>query len=535
MTSSVHAPACSSVIPRMLEQRAGEAPDALAIQFVDGEAWSYGGLLARVRERAAGLQSLGVAQDEFVLSWLPNGPQAVLTFLALSLLGAVYVPINTGYRGGVLQHVIANSGARLMIAHGGLLERLGEVDLAALQRVLVIGDERPRIDGLALIGLDALTGSEQAPRPSLREIAPWDTLMVIYTSGTTGPSKGVLSSHRHAFTAALEFRNVGPGDVNYTALPMHHVGGVYGILWALIHGGAVVMAESFRTGEFWDLVRRYGVTTTGLLGVMVRFLLAQPPSPDDRRHSLTSVIIAPYDEAAPAFGERFGVDVYTEFNMTELSVPLFTGPEPAPPGACGKPRAGLEVRLVDEHDIEVPDGAPGELIVRSAEPWTMSHGYHNDPAATARTWRNGWFHTGDLFRRGADGHYFFLDRTKDALRRRGENISSFEVESAILLHPGVREAAVVAAPGEASEDEVLAVIATAPGVEIDPAELLDFLRPRLAHFMLPRYVRRLDDLPKTATHKVEKHRLRADGVTPDTWDREAAGVRVARETLDRRG
>ena len=190
---------------------------------------------------------------------------------------------------------------------------------------------------------------------------------------------------------------------------------------------------------------------------------------------------------------------------------------------------------MDEHDIQVPDGQPGELILRMAEPWTLSHGYLNDPEATARAWRNGWFHTGDLFRRDAEGHYFFLDRAKDALRRRGENISSFEVESAVMLHPAVREAAVVAAPGEGGEDEVMAVVALKPGAAFDPAELLRFLQSRLAHFMLPRYVRVMDGLPRTATHKVEKHRLRAEGVTPGTWDREAAGVVVRRERLERRG
>jgi len=358
---------------------------------------------------------------------------------------------------------------------------------------------------------------------------------VIYTSGTTGPAKGVLSSYRHGYTAALEFRNIGPGDRNFTALPMHHVGGVYGILWALIHGGSMVMAESFRTQDFWAIVRDYGVTTTGLLGAMAHFLLGQPPSPDDRHHGLKSVLIAPYDEASARFAERFGVDVYTEFNMTELSVPLFAGPEPGPPGTCGKPRAGIEVRLVDEHDMEAPAGASGELILRADEPWTMSHGYHNDPAATARTWRNGWFHTGDLFRRDEAGHYFFVDRVKDALRRRGENISSFEVESAILEHPSVREAAVVAARAEGPEDEVLAIVAPVPGAAIDPAELIAFLQPRLARFMTPRYVRVLDQLPKTATLKVEKHLLRAEGVTTDTWDREAAGVSVRRERLESRG
>ncbi len=523
------------VIRDLLAARARETPDRTAIVFPGGPEWSFAELEQRVRARAAGLSALGVKQDDYVLSWLPNGPHAVLTFLALNWLGAVYVPLNIAYRGGVLAHAVATSGATLMIAHGALIDRLADLDRAALARIAVIGDERPALPGVDLIGQESLDGPADAAPDPARPLAPHDTHMVIFTSGTTGPSKGVLCSYRHSATAARGFRNIGAGDRNFTALPMHHVGGVYGLLWALLHPDAsVVMAESFRTPEFWDIVNRHGVTTTGLLGAMARFLLSQPPSPADQEHSLRSVLIAPYDEIAPAFSKRFGVDVFTEFNMTELSVPLFAGPEPLPPGACGYPRPGLELRLVDEHDMPVADDAPGELVLRMDDPWTISHGYLNDPAATARTWRNGWFHTGDLFRRDERGVYCFVDRAKDALRRRGENISSFEVESAIALHPAIAEAAVVAAPGPDGEDEVLAVLILKYGAELDPAALLAFLRPRLAHFMLPRYVRVVSEFPRTPTHKIEKHRLRSEGVTADTWDREAAGVAVRREKLEAR-
>ncbi len=528
----------SCIVRDLIAARAEERPDAPAILFTDGPEWSFADLRARVRERAACLFALGVRQGDFVLSWLPNGPHAVLNFLALNELGAVYVPLNTAWRGEVLRHGVENSGAALMIAHGALIERLADLSFAQLERIVVVGPERPALPGLTLLSEDTLsapTGAEASePREPPRPLSPRDTHMVIYTSGTTGPSKGVLASYRHSHAAALGFRNIGPGDCVYTALPMHHVGGVYAVLWALIHGGPAVMADSFRTAEFWETVRRYRVTTTGLLGAMARFLLARPPAPDDRGHTLRSVLIAPYDEAAAEFAARFGVDVYTEFNMTELSVPLFTGPAPGGPGLCGRLQPGWAARLVDAQGADIAEGAAGELILRPADPWTISHGYHNNPEATARTWRDGWFHTGDLFRRDADGLYYFVDRAKDALRRRGENISSFEVESAILLHPAVREAAVVAAPGAEGEDEVLAVLALKDGAALDPAALLEFLRPRLAHFMLPRYVRVMDALPKTPTHKVEKHVLRAAGVTPDTWDREPAGLRVRRDRLERR-
>jgi len=520
------------VVRELLLRRAAEHPERDFVLFEGGERWTYAEALRRVRRAAAGLDALGVRRGDLVLSWQANGPMAVTTFLALNFLGAVYVPINTSYRGAVLEHVVRKSRARLLIGDGRLLERLITVDRGALEAAVVIGDERPDVPGLALIPQDALDGDEDAaPR---NEIAPWDTHMVIYTSGTTGPSKGVLSSYVHSYMAATGFRNIGPGDRTLMQLPMFHVGGPYALLWALIHAGSTVVVDAFSVSRFWDLVRRYEITTVGLLGAMAQFLLKQPASPDDTRHPLRSVIVAPFDENAIAFGKRFGVPVYTEFNMTELCVPLWAGPNPTVAGTCGRPRPGVELRLVDEHDIEVPPGSAGELVVRAAEPWMLSHGYLDDPEATARAWRNGWFHTGDLLRRDADGNYFFVDRLKDAIRRRGENISSFEVETAILAHPCVREAAVVPVPGDGSEDDVLAAVALVPGASLEPEELIGFLRDKLAYFMIPRYVRRLDELPKTPTQKVEKHALRSAGVTPDTWDRVAAGVRVERDRLSAR-
>jgi crotonobetaine/carnitine-CoA ligase len=232
--------------------------------------------------------------------------------------------------------------------------------------------------------------------------------------------------------------------------------------------------------------------------------------------------------------------------MTELAVPLWAGPNPTVPGTCGRPREGFALRIVDTEGNDVPVGSSGELIVRAHDPWTISHGYLRDAGATASAWRDGWFHTGDLFRRDAEENYFFVDRIKDAIRRRGENVSSFEVERAILEHPAVREAAVVAVPagsGAASresarrsgaEDEVLAVVALKPGATLSAADLISFLRERLAPFMIPRYVRFLEELPRTPTQKVEKHALRQAGVTADTWDRETAGIRIGRDRLPQR-
>jgi carnitine-CoA ligase len=218
-----------------------------------------------------------------------------------------------------------------------------------------------------------------------------------------------------------------------------------------------------------------------------------------------------------------------------VSTPLVSDFHPGTPGTCGTVRPGIEARVVDEHDCEVAPGETGELILRSDRPWAMNHGYYKNPEATAKAWRNGWFHTGDGFRYDEDGFFYFVDRIKDAIRRRGENISSFEVENEVSAHPLVAEAAAIPVPSELGEDEVMVVVAPTEGATIDEAELLEFLAPRMAHFMLPRYVRTVDELPKTPTQKIQKHLLKSDGVTADTWDRDAAGVVVTRDRIGETG
>lgn len=518
----------------LLQRNAQQWPRLVVLKFDSGEQYTCAQLLAAVEQQAAGLQALGVQQGDPVLLWLPNCPLAVRLMLALNYLGAICVPVNTAYKGSLLQHVIRSSGASLMLADGRLLPQLEAVDTGALQRIVVAGPERPVLPGLALLDEAVLQGSADRLQPPARPIAAHDTQCVIFTSGTTGPSKGVLCSYRHTFTAAREFRHVGPGDTNLVALPLFHIGGVLGINFALIHGGCAAVVERFRTGTFWDTVRRLDVTAVGLLGTMVQFLVQQPPQPGEREHPLKKAVIAPYGDEALQFAQRFGVDVYTEFNMTELSVPLWCGPNVPLRGTCGQPRAGVELRLVDAQGRDVVTGEIGELLVRTPDPFEQSHGYLNDAEATARAFRNGWFHTGDLFRRDAHDNWFFMDRVKDMIRRRGENISSFEVEAELLQFPGVKAAAAVAVPGDGGEDEVLAVLSPQDGVTLQPDALLRFLQPRLANFMIPRYVRIMTELPLTPTQKIEKHLLRSAGLTPDTWDREAAGVQLARLDLTAR-
>lgn len=519
----------------LLERNARLWPEQVVLKFDTGERFTCAELLVHVKAYAASLQALDVKQGDYVLTWLSNGPLAVSLMLALNLTGAIYVPLNTAYKGKVLQHVIANSGAKLMIADGRLIERLQVINTGNLRSLVVVGEERCELKHIELLPSDLLSlKTHNEFLPPAQEISPWHTQMVIFTSGTTGPSKGVLCSYAHTYATACEFRHVGPGDCSLVALPMFHVGGVLGIFFALIHGGCAALVERFSTLKFWSTVNEMECTTVGLLGAMVQFLMKQPVIDGERNHPVKTAVIAPLGDDALAFAERFGVDVYTEFNMTELSVPLFCGPNPTQRSTCGKPRQGVDLRLVNAHDLQVPVGEVGELLVRTDLPWAMSHGYLNAPEATAEAWRNGWFHTGDLFYRDEEDNYFFVDRLKDMIRRRGENISSFEVEAEIISHPDVREVAAVAVPGDGGEDEVLAVIALVDGAKMDPTGLVQFLESRLAHFMIPRYLRYLPELPKTPTQKVEKHILRNEGLTSDTWDREIAGVKLKRERLTNR-
>lgn len=518
----------------MLERWAARQPDKVFAIFADGSRWTYEETLRQAASTANALRALGVRQGEQVLCWLPNGADCLRVWFGLNQLGAVFVPVNLAYRGNLLAHAVRLSQARLGIVHAELHQRLGEVETAQLQEIVVLGGKGEPAGGLRVHQQEALTSQDATPPPLERPIAPWDMQSIIFTSGTTGPSKGVMSSyvHLHAMAGSAPFLD---GDDRYmVSLPMFHSGGVMPVTAMLIHGGSIVMVDAFDTEAFWPTVRRHGITTAILLGVMGGFLLKRPPSPDDRDHTLRNCTYVPFNDTAPQFHERFGTNIHTHFNMTEISMPLVSEPNPAALGSAGKPRPGVQVRIVDENDCEVPAGTVGEMVVRTDCPWAMNHGYAANAEATAAAWRNGWFHTGDGFRRDEDGNYYFVDRLKDAIRRRGENISSFEVESEVLAHPAVGEAAAVAVKSEIAEDEVLAVVALRKGASLDPAELIEFLRPRMPHFMIPRYVRIVDALPRTPTAKIEKVKLRETGLTPDTWDREAAGIVVKREKIGRR-
>lgn len=531
MTSHKVPAAEECVLRYLVERWARETPDQVYATFDDGSRLTYGDLLHLARRTGNALQLLGVKQGDAVMVWLPNGCECLLAWFGINMIGAVYVPINTAYRGGILQHLVNNAGASVAVVHASLLPRLADIDTGELRKVVVIGGEPGPVAGLDVLPSSALESTTDDAPPLERPIAPWDTQSIIYTSGTTGPSKGVLSSYAHLYATGRGISAdrdgspyLGASDTFMVNLPLFHVGGTGPSYAMLINGGAIAMVDRFDTGTFWSTVAKTGTTMVILLGVMASFLMKRTNNGDEKNSPLKHVTVIPLSEEGIAFGKRYGVTTHTLFNMSEVSCPLSTAPNPTVATACGKPRAGVEARLVDAHDCEVAPGEIGELILRTDAPWAMNHGYNKAPEATALAWRNGWFHTGDAFRVDQDGNFFFVDRFKDAIRRRGENISSFEVELEVAAHPAIREAAAVSVPSEHGEDDVLVAVSLAEGQTLNPADLIHFLKPRMAHFMVPRYIRVLEDLPKTPTNKVEKYLLRKDGVTSDTFDRDAAGI-----------
>ncbi|MEZ5101733.1 MAG: AMP-binding protein [Thermoleophilia bacterium] len=523
------------VLRYLLDRYAEERPDQVFVKFTSGEEWTFADLREVTLRHAAGFQALGVEQGDHVLSFLPNSREAIGIWYGLNYLGAVYIPANPAYKGNLLGHVVENSDAKLVVAHHQLVERLADVSLSSLTDVLHIAGEGPDVDGLRRHPASVLSDTpvDEASLALARPIEPWHTQGVWYTSGTTGPSKGVLSSYMHAYSmfGPETWPFVTADDRYMINLPIYHMGGTG--LWnsMLLRGGSVAFVERFQTDRFWDQVRETGSTVVFLLGAMAAFLEAQPPREDDRDHPMRLMFMVPVVDDVPAFAERFGVEVRSIYNMTELCMPIITGPTPTLPATCGRPRPGVHVRLVDENDCEVPVGEVGEFAVRSDTPWSMNHGYYKMPEATAAAWRNGWFHTGDAGRMDEDGNYYFVDRIKDAIRRRGEFISSLELEIELCAHPDVATAAVVAVHSEYAEDEILAILIPAPGRTIDYEDLIEFLRPRVAYFMIPRYFRTATDLPMTPTEKIRKVLLRDQGLTEDTWDREAAGIVIQAERL----
>jgi carnitine-CoA ligase len=517
----------NAVLQRVLD----EAPDAVAVRDPH-RSMTYAELWDAALRLAGGFRAAGVERGDRVAMLLGNHIDNVLTWVALSAIGAIEVPVNSSYRREMLSYIVNNSGARLAVVDRSLAGQLQEVsgDLAHLESVILhgpVGDGPAAFPGpraRRLLEFTELAG--HAPTDPAA-IDPWDLIAIMYTSGTTGRSKGVLCPHAHAWTHASGVGTTEPGDTRYVVLPQFHIAGQWGGVYrAFLAGATAYVAPGFHVSTFWEEVRSAGATTTQLVGTMAAFLAAQDPKPAEADNPLREIHMIPVVPDVAAFAQRFGVSVASGFGNTEIGTVIAKTDAVRQPG-LGLVREGYVARVVDENDVEVPTGEVGEFVVRADLPWTTMAGYLDEPEKTTEVLRNGWLHSGDGVYQDEQGHYYFADRVDDAIRRRGENVSSLEVELHVNAHPAVLESAVVAVPSEHLEDEIKAVVVLHKPGEVSEEELYLFLADRLPYFMVPRYVEIYSELPKTPTAKVRKSRLREEGVA-DAWDSTAAGFLVSR-------
>ncbi|MEE2776995.1 MAG: AMP-binding protein [Acidobacteriota bacterium] len=521
-------------LPQFVSRNAVTSPDAIALQHVDGRSMTWQELDATSQSWATALERQGVRFGEPVVTIFPMGFEAAQSWIGAAALGAIEAPINSSYKGTWLKHPIDLTGARHMLIDARFLDAVAEIaDTISGVELLVVfgadGRDLPSLPFRVITGEEFLHGAEPTERESRKR---WEIASLIFTSGTTGPSKAVMVPYGHL--ESLMNADIGyerGAETQYAPFPPYHITGKGPIYSSAEYCGRVVMREVFSTKAYWQDVREHGCTGAVILGPMAQFLLSQPEKDDDAQNPLEHVLMAPVIPEIDRFCERFGVAVHTVFNMTEINSPV-TSSSRSVDGetyrSCGRPRPGVEVRIVDEHDIEVPPDTPGEMMVR-AEPWALNAGYWGMPEKTAEAWRNGWFHTGDTFTRDEDGNLYFVDRAKDYIRRRGENISSFEVETTVNGHPDVLEAAAVAVPSPEGEDEVKVAVVMIEGKLLDPESIIEYLIPRMPRFAIPRYIEEIAELPKTqATQRIQKAEIRATGIGEHTWDRIAAGVELPR-------
>jgi crotonobetaine/carnitine-CoA ligase len=504
--------------PHAVGRWAAETPDAIALEHVDGRRLTYSELHAHGQAWASAFESLGIGAGDHVATLLPNTFDAHRALIGLGWLRAVEVPLNTAYVGRMLAYTLDHSDATCLLTTSEYLDR-----------VEAIRQEAPKL--LQVLVVDA---DEFADRAATSSAVGWigpeyrDIHSLMFTSGTTGPSKAVITpwAVMYQFWSWVPDDALAAGEGLYCTMPMFHNSGRSAFNYAMVCGARFVVRDRFSATHFWDDVRATDCRTAALIGPMTALLYSATPSPDDGDNPLRDVILGPMIPEIDDFERRFGVRTATCYGQTEVGIPIATGWDHGPWANCGRARMDYpwpEARVVDEYDEPVPVGDVGELVVRSAEPWALNVGYYKMPEQTVEAWRNGWFHTGDAFRVDEEGWYYFVDRLRDAIRRRGENISSFEVETSVNEYEDVVECAAVGVPAAHGEDDVLIAVIVRDRAGFDPAALLAFLEPRMPRFMLPRYVEVVDDLPRTeASMRVRKHEIRALGVTDATYDRERA-------------
>lgn len=483
------------VLTHIIEDKARQRPDHVVLQFRD-DPLTFGELNEQINKVANGFVALGVKPGEKVAIMLPNCPEFLYAWFGANKIGAVEVPINVALKGAGLAYQIDQSDSVVLVASVEYMDRLEEIleDLKTVHHVVFLsppGAALPRVQRSTVLSFPELAGHSSA-KPDVK-VHYSDMATILYTSGTTGVSKGVEMSHHYWYdiwSEAVKYARYTDEDVLYTGLPFFH-GNAQGITLgpAILADAKAVIVERFSAGQLLDDCRRWNCTEANYIGGIIPILLKQTPRENDADNPLRLMVGA----AAPAdewhtFQKRFNTKLLEVYGMTECYCCLASPYDEPRAGSCGKAITGWDVRIVDDDDNECPPGTPGEFIARSNKMFVGTTGYYGKPEATLELFKNGWIHTGDLGRMDEDGYFYFLDRKKQALRRRGENISSFEVESVIGSHPAVLESCVVGVPSDVGEEEVKAVVVLKEGQKVTEEELIRWCEPRMAYFAIPRYI-----------------------------------------------
>ena len=513
--------------------------------FVHGTKLTYASLDRDSDDVARHLAALGVVQGDRVMVMLKNRMEFMLAMFGIMKLGALFVPINTELKGAFLQHQMRNAEPKAIFLDYDLRDAFDAVQGGSdslVASIYVAGEvpkERPEVlAGAPALTYDAFMAGDSAGREVLVDAKPEDIACIMYTSGTTGPSKGVLMPHAHCYqfgNGIVQNMGMTADDRQYICMPLFHAMGLLmqGIS-TLITGSQAYCIERFSPNTWLDDVRSYGATVTNALGVIPEFIFRTPETEHDLDNKLRKVLAVPLAaEWGEGMEKRFGFKFVQGYGMTEINLPCYTqDDDPLVPGIAGHVLDDLfDVRVIDATtDAALPQGEIGEIAVRPKVPFVFNQGYFRMPEKTVEAWRNLWFHTSDAGYFDEQGRLYYADRIKDRIRRRGENISSFEIEQVINDYPQVIESAVVGikVEGAGGEDEVKAYIVTQGGEDIDNVALLDYCCIHIPRFAVPRYIEAVEEVAKTATGKIQKEPLRQAGITNRTWDRESVGYKIAR-------
>lgn len=518
----------SRVLPKVLLRQAEQHGSK---QFINicGRSASFEEMLVISSRLARGLRVLGISQSDRVAMMLPNRFELVVTWFALSCLGAIEVPNNPGLKGDLLCHNLNNCAAEALVADASALLELATVQdgLPNLRTLILVGVD-PQEARAAGVKIDRIVRFEeclaQHPQFDFPDVHYSDPMAILYTSGTTGPAKGALMSHHHCYSWAEAMAyNLGytPGDSYFSALPLFHTDAqMFGVYLPLIYGTQTTLVEGFSASRFWQQLRNSGATATNLLGAMAVILMRAPPAADDRNNPVRICQCIPMVPDKEAFERRFGMRLVTGYGQTETSFVTLDKVDETRVGSCGRPHPDWEVAIVDEADEPLPPGVVGEIVSRPKKSWTMFSGYYRADAKTVQTLRNLWYHSGDAGLMDEDGWLYFKHRLNEAIRRRGENISAYEVETVAEKHPDIVESAAFGVPSELTEEDIMVVALRRPGSALAPAELLDHFIALAPRHMVPRYIEITDiPLPRTPTEKVARSILRQRGISEATFDR----------------